>query len=234
MGSSRLVERATYSKEKSRVASAARRTSDAIPAAANAATSAFGAESSRRLRPRKAAYPPATAAYRISPRAATSAALPSSGTSVFLRLVLRRALRHERVLLRDEDAASELTPHVDVTADLEEVGHRARVDDRDGRRPVDVAQREAQAVAACVSVDRPHDAAGEAHVTRVVGELARAQRRRRAAREARVEQEDGEDRRDGERDDEARRAAPLGHAPSLPMDGRYSVADAVGRRSGMR
>src|ERR671918_780276 len=155
MGSSRLVERATYSKEKSRVA-----------------------------------------------RAATSAALPSSGTSVFLRLVLRRALRHERVLLGDEDAASELAPHVDVAADLEEIWHGARVDDRHARCPVDVAQGEAQAVAARVSVDRPHDAAGEAHVPGMVGELARSQRRRRAAREARVEQEDGEDRRDGERDDE--------------------------------
>ena len=56
----------------------------ATAAAPNAAKSAFAAESAKRRRPRQAAHPPAAVAYRVSPRATTSAARPSSGSYVSL------------------------------------------------------------------------------------------------------------------------------------------------------
>ena len=68
----------------------------------------------------------------------------SEGASWCCRRVLRRALRHERVLDADEGPARELAAQVDVPSGLEEVGDGAGVHDR--RRccwPVEVLEPEA-------------------------------------------------------------------------------------------
>src|SRR5215204_6275626 len=61
------------------------------------------------------------------------------------RDVLGRALRPQRVLLRDEDAVLEPTLDAHLAADLEQIRHRPAVDDRDARaQSRDVAHPEAQ------------------------------------------------------------------------------------------
>ena len=63
--------------------------------------------------------------------------------------VLRWALRHERVALRDEDAVAVLAVHDDVAADLEEIRDAAVVHDgnRRSRGAADVGHAEMQAAA---------------------------------------------------------------------------------------
>src|SRR6266508_1671659 len=128
----------------------------------------------------------------MSPKATTSAARPSSGTSGGLRLgvrsVLRRALGHERIPLRDEEPVLELASHRDVASRGEEVGDGTGVDDRDGPGSVDVAESEAQAALMGIPPQgRKHDA-GQADRAGMRRELARVQGRRGAAHQARVEQ----------------------------------------------
>ena len=132
-------------------------------------------------------------------------------------------------------AVDELSAHVHVPAGLEEIGDRALVDDRYGRRAVDVTQGETLARAACIAAYGPEHDSREAYLPRMIRKLARAQRRRRPAREARVEQEDRERGSNRERDDETRRASPPAHAPSLAGAFRrlYSSGRGCGVRAGI-
>ena len=134
--------------------------------------------------------------------------------TVFLGRVLRRALRHERVLDGDEGAVAQLALDRDLAAGAELVRDRAGVDDRHGlrRAALDVAQPEAKAAAVGVALVAGLDAACERDDALLRAQLARRERGRAAARDRGVEQEDREHRRDRERDDEPRRIALPSHA----------------------
>src|SRR5688572_14672440 len=169
--------------------------------------SAVCADSASLRRRVRAARAPATSAYSASPSVATSAARPSSGTlGVFLGRELRRALRHERVLLGDERAVAELTldRHLAVLAEL--VGQRAGVEHPDpGRRTaLPVPQLEAEPAVVGVPLVARFDQADQRDDALLPAELAGRDGRRAAARDRRVQEEDREDRRYRERDHEPR------------------------------
>src|SRR3954451_8460033 len=134
----------TYTNEKSRRARADQSTSAATSVETNDASSAFCAESARRRRRFHAAYEPATSAYATRPRLRRSAARPSPATlrRALRRLVLRGALRRERIRVRDEGPVGERARDDDLAPHLVGVGNAAVVDDRRaGRRMTgDVAQ----------------------------------------------------------------------------------------------
>src|SRR6185436_7369186 len=87
------------------------------------------------------------------PSVAISAARPSSGKlGALLGRVLRRALRHERVLLRDEDAVPELTLDRHLTIGPELIGNRSLVEDGDRLLRGAVAVTDPEAKPAAVGV----------------------------------------------------------------------------------
>jgi hypothetical protein len=142
-----------------------------------------------------------------------------AGAQLPFGLVLRRALRHQRVRHGDEDAVAQ--PPVDdhVAARLEEVRHGALVDDRDGGSPLDVAKLEPKPGGMRVAGRRADDLAHQRNTPLMARELARPQRRRAAAGDGCVQQEDREDGGDRERDDEARWASSTSH-PAILVCGR--------------
>src|SRR4029453_11570406 len=79
-------------------------------------------------------------------RRALRAGRRARATSGFLRRVLRGALRHERVLLRDEDAVRVAAADPHVPPELELVRDAPAVDHRHRLRPLDVADPEAKAL----------------------------------------------------------------------------------------
>src|SRR5207248_8319823 len=154
----------------------------------------------------------------------TARATPSTSHMLGpLGRVLRRALRHERVALRYEDAVAVPAVHDDVAADLEEIGDAAVVHDRNrrSRRAADVGDAETQAAARVAGpVHRADDAPDQRDLACVPGELARLQLRSAPACDRHVEQEDREHTRDRQRQDEA-------HTPTVP--GHLAIVDAVNR-----
>src|SRR5204863_7370821 len=100
----------------------------------------------------RAAYEPATSEYSTRPEAMSGSARPSGAIRRPLGLrglprVVIRALRHERIALRDEDTVAEPPVDGDVAARLEQVGDAAVVHDREAssRRAADILDPEAQA-----------------------------------------------------------------------------------------
>jgi hypothetical protein len=69
----------------------------------------------------------------------------------------------------------------------------------------------------------PHDLPYQRDPTGVSGELARTNLRSAPSGDGRVEKEDGESGRDGEGEDQARRAALRGHAEGLSGDSGIEI-----------
>src|SRR5437763_15314319 len=183
----------------SRRPSATRRTIAATSVTGKAASSAFCADSASRRRRFHAAYEPATSAYSTRPKARSSAARPSGAIRRPLGLrglprVVIRALRDERVPLRDEDAVAQRPVDADVAARLEQVGDAAVVHDREAssRRAADVLDPEAQAAGRVgVAPRAADDLADERDVTGVTGERTRGDVGDTVSGEGRVDDEDG-------------------------------------------
>src|ERR671930_2710638 len=123
----------------------------------------------------------------LSAKVTSSATRPrsaiSASESALLRRVFRRTLRDHRARLGDEHAVAEPPFDDDVPPGLEEIGHGARVDDRNGRHTgaADVTHLEAEALRVRVPAHGPEDLPSELHLARVTGELTRANRRVPAA-----------------------------------------------------
>src|SRR5688500_15700383 len=144
--------------------------------------------------------------------------------------VLRRALRHERVLPRDEGAVAELTLDGDLPTHLELVRERARVEDGDPlrRATLEVAKLEAEAAGVGVALVARLDLPDERDDAGLAGQLARHEGRCAAPRDRRVEEEDREDRRYRERDHEPRRVALPCHTGTLASRAIVARLDAAG------
>src|SRR5919199_2063922 len=86
--------------------------------------------------------------------------VPIAASAVLPGLELRRALRHERVGLPDEDRALALDGDDDLAARTERIGHRAGVPDGHGHRALRIADAEGERVPAAPHAAR-HDLPAE-------------------------------------------------------------------------